>query len=220
MACSLSRCLRQMWEDTERLLEVPHGLAVGRPRHGLLPCLPAVRQSLVPHLPPQGMVRQPFDLLGQAVPGERLQGLDDAGMQARAAPGGGFVGHLLGEGMLEGLFELGEEAGFVQEFAACRWVSAPCRVASGISPRACSRRKGTSVPMTAAACRRRFSRVAADRCAPPAPPALWPAPGCSPAPAPGDRRRRTDQDAMSPPGSARSPPERRDCPWCGRSAAA
>ena len=29
--------LRQMREGAERLLEVPHGLAVGRPRHGLLP---------------------------------------------------------------------------------------------------------------------------------------------------------------------------------------
>ena len=75
--------LRQMREGAERLLEVPHGLAVGRPRHGLLPRLPAVRQGLVPHLAPQGMVRQAFDLLGHPVPGERLQGLDDAGVQHR-----------------------------------------------------------------------------------------------------------------------------------------
>ena len=69
-----------MREDTERLLEAPHGLTVGRPRHSLLPRLPAVRQGLVPHLAPQGMVRQPFDLLGHPLPGERLQGLDDPGM--------------------------------------------------------------------------------------------------------------------------------------------
>ena len=81
MACSQRvALLRQMREGAERLLEVPHGLAVGRPRHGLLPRLPAVRQGLVPHLPPQGMVRQAFDLLGHPVPGERLKGLDDPGV--------------------------------------------------------------------------------------------------------------------------------------------
>ena len=105
-----------MREGTERLLEVPHGLAVGRPRHGLLPRLPAVRQGLVPHLAPQGMVRQAFDLLGHPVPSERLQGLDDAGMEhpppllQQAA-----IGHLVRQGVLEGVFVLGEEARLVQE---------------------------------------------------------------------------------------------------------
>ena len=56
--------LRQMREGAERLLEVPHGLAVGRPRHGLLPRLLAIGQRLVPHLAPHGMVGQAFDLLG------------------------------------------------------------------------------------------------------------------------------------------------------------
>src|SRR4029453_10388195 len=53
--------LWQMWEGTERLLEILHGFAVGRSRHGLFPRLPAVRQGLSPHLTPQSMVRQPFD---------------------------------------------------------------------------------------------------------------------------------------------------------------
>jgi hypothetical protein len=34
--------LRQMREGTQRLLDVPHGLAVGRLRQSLVPCLPAV----------------------------------------------------------------------------------------------------------------------------------------------------------------------------------
>ena len=117
MACSrVSRCLRQMREGTERLLEVPHGLAVGRPRHGLLPRLPAVRQGLVPHLAPQGMVGQAFDLLGQPVAGERLEGLDDAGVQ-RPPPllEQAAVGHLVGEGVLEGVLALGKEARLVEE---------------------------------------------------------------------------------------------------------
>ena len=43
---------RQMREGAERLLEVPHGLAVGRPRHDFLPRLPAVCQGLGPYLAP------------------------------------------------------------------------------------------------------------------------------------------------------------------------
>jgi hypothetical protein len=56
------------------------------------------------------MVRQPFHLLGQAVRVERFKGLDDAGMQhtppllEQTA-----IGHLMGEGVLEGVLALGEE---------------------------------------------------------------------------------------------------------------
>src|SRR5215831_2576268 len=49
--------LRQMREGAERLLEIPHSLAMSRLRHGLLPRLLAVRHGLVPHLPLQGMMR-------------------------------------------------------------------------------------------------------------------------------------------------------------------
>jgi hypothetical protein len=49
-------CLRQLRQGPERLLEAPHGLAMGRSRQGLLPRLPKVRQGLIPHLPPQGMM--------------------------------------------------------------------------------------------------------------------------------------------------------------------
>ena len=125
MACSrVCALLRQMREGTERLLEVPHGLAVGRPRHGLLPGLPAVRQGLVPHFAPQGMVGQAFDLLGHPVPGERLQGLDDAGMQ-RPPPllQEAAVGHLVGEGVLEGVLVLGKEPRLVQELGRLQGAS-------------------------------------------------------------------------------------------------
>jgi hypothetical protein len=43
---SLLACMALLWqmrEGTQRLLEGPHGLAVGRPRQGLLPRLPTVR---------------------------------------------------------------------------------------------------------------------------------------------------------------------------------
>ena len=39
--------LWQMLKGPERLLGLPYGLAVGRAREGLLPCLPAVRRGLV-----------------------------------------------------------------------------------------------------------------------------------------------------------------------------
>ena len=69
-----------MREGCQGLLEVSHGLAVGRARQSLLPRLPAVRQGLVPHLAPQGMMRQPVDLLGYPVSDERLEGLNDPGV--------------------------------------------------------------------------------------------------------------------------------------------
>jgi hypothetical protein len=60
------------------------------------------------------MVGQAFHLLGQPVPGQRLQRLDDAGME-RPPPllEERFVGHLMGEPMLEGVVDLGEEARLV-----------------------------------------------------------------------------------------------------------
>ena len=105
-----------MGEGTERLLERPHSCAVRRPRHCLLPRLPAVRQGLVPHLASQGVVGQALDLLGQSVGIQLLQGRDNAGVQpAPSLLQEAAVGHLLGEGVLEGILDLGEEACLVEE---------------------------------------------------------------------------------------------------------
>ena len=73
--------LRPM-QDAERLLEIRHGL--DRPT-APWPSPPAGRtcQGFVPYPAPQGMVGQAFDLLSQAIPSERLQGLDNPGMQRR-----------------------------------------------------------------------------------------------------------------------------------------
>ena len=61
-------------------------------------------------------MRQAFDLLGHPVRGERLEGLDDAGVQ-RPPPllQETAVGHLVGQGMLEGVLALGEQARLVEE---------------------------------------------------------------------------------------------------------
>ena len=110
------RRLGQVREGLEGLLEGGHRLAergaVVGPGAGLL----AVGHGLVPHLAPQGMVRQAFDLLGHPLGRERLEGLDNARvqhpppLQQQAA-----VGHLVRQGVLEGVFRLGEQAGLVQE---------------------------------------------------------------------------------------------------------
>ena len=62
------------------------------------------------------MLGQPFRLLSQTVGIEPFAGFDDAGVQGTAPLlQQTAIGHLVGEGVLEGVFELGEEAGFVEE---------------------------------------------------------------------------------------------------------
>jgi hypothetical protein len=104
-------------------------IAVGPAVVRLLPCLPAVCQGLVPDLAPQGMVGEPSDLVGQAVSIERLQGLDDARVQHPPPPQQeAVVGHLLGEGMLEGVVRLGEQSRLIQELpVACSTSCCPSR---------------------------------------------------------------------------------------------
>jgi hypothetical protein len=62
------------------------------------------------------MVRQALDLLGHPVPGECFKGLDNPGvehpspLQQEAA-----VGHLVRQGMLEGIFALWEKPRLVEK---------------------------------------------------------------------------------------------------------
>jgi hypothetical protein len=64
------------------------------------------------------MVSQAFDLFGYPVPSERLEGLDDAGMeQSPPLLQQAAVGHLMGQGVLEGIGVFREEARFVEELA-------------------------------------------------------------------------------------------------------
>ena len=93
-----------MLEAPKRLLKIPCGFLVGRARHRFGPCLLTVEHGLLPRLPPQGMVREAFRLLGHAVAGGILEGLDDPGMQ-RPPPfvEQAAVGHLVRQGVLEGV---------------------------------------------------------------------------------------------------------------------
>src|SRR5215475_14211588 len=110
--------LREMPEGCQGLLEVHYSLSESRTRECLDTGLPTVRHGLVPDLAPQGMMGQPCHLLGQPVGIEPFAGCDDAGVQGMAPlQQETTVGHLVGEGVLEGVVELGEEAGFVEELS-------------------------------------------------------------------------------------------------------
>src|SRR5436309_14122619 len=62
------------------------------------------------------MMSQPFDLLSHPLPGEHLEGLDDAGME-HPTPllQETAIGHLMSQGVLEGVFALGKESRLIQE---------------------------------------------------------------------------------------------------------
>jgi hypothetical protein len=105
-----------MFEGFQGLLEACHNLSQRRTRIRLGTGLPTVRHGLVPDLTPEGMLGQPFRLLGQPAGIEPFAGLDDAGVQGSSPlQQETAVCHLVGEGVLEGVFELGEKAGFVEE---------------------------------------------------------------------------------------------------------
>ena len=62
------------------------------------------------------MVGQPLDLLRQPLPCKDLNGLRNAGMEhAPPLQQETAIGHLVGEGMLEGVFTLGEQAGLIEK---------------------------------------------------------------------------------------------------------
>jgi hypothetical protein len=139
--------LGQVRQGLEGLLEGGHRLtecgAVKGPGAGLL----AVGHGLVPHLAPQGMVRQAFDLLCRPLGSERLKGLDNARvqhpppLQQEAA-----VGHLVGEGMLKRVFLLGEQARLIQELCRLQVRQAPVQRRLGQLDNGLEQRQGDFRP--------------------------------------------------------------------------
>jgi hypothetical protein len=98
---------------------------MGRPRHAFLPCLSAVRESFVPYLASQGVVREPFHLLDDSVTRYLFQRLDNAGMQRptslleyRA------VRHLMCQSVLECIDAFGKETGFIQKLGGLQMCEA------------------------------------------------------------------------------------------------
>jgi hypothetical protein len=132
--------LGQVCEGLEGLLEGGHSLAEGGAVVGPGARLLAVSDGLVPHLAAQGMMRQTFDLVrvlpsGRVLPPggrpgplrprhhlstpvgcQRLNGLDQARVQPPAPlQQEAAIGHLVRQGMLEGVFRLGEQAGLIKK---------------------------------------------------------------------------------------------------------
>jgi hypothetical protein len=104
--------LRQMGRGGQRLLERRRGGAIGRPIERLGTRLAEIDDRLLPHLPADGMVGEPLDVLAPAIGREPSEGLGDAGVQ-RALPvvEQPLVGHLVREGVLE----VRKEPGLVEE---------------------------------------------------------------------------------------------------------
>ena len=108
--------LGKMGERGQRLLEVRHRVSVGRAGEGFGRGLPQVGHCLVPELATESMVGQLLDVLGQPVGIEPLEGFDDPAIEGsppileQAA-----IGHVVSQGMLEGVLEVWEDPGLVQE---------------------------------------------------------------------------------------------------------
>ena len=96
-------------ESLEGLLKGAHRLAergaVKGPGAGLL----AIRHGLGPHLAPQGMVGEMFDLHGHPLGREPLESLDNVCVQPPPPlQQEAVVGHFVRQGMLEGICRLGD----------------------------------------------------------------------------------------------------------------
>src|SRR3990172_666671 len=120
---------RETPERDQRLFEARRRLTVSRTRGRLGTGLAEIRHGLSPKLTPEGVVGQPFHMLDQAVGKESLNRLDDPRVEGPAplleqAP----VGHLVGEGVLEGVLEVGKEARLVEELARLEMAETPAKL--------------------------------------------------------------------------------------------
>jgi len=89
---------------------------MGRTGQRLVARLAEVSDRLVPHLTAQGMVRQPFHLVGEPVRLALFEGRHNTAMEqalplAQQPP----VGHLMRQGVLEGVRTLRKQIGFVEK---------------------------------------------------------------------------------------------------------
>src|SRR5262250_2705093 len=105
-----------MFEGRQGLLEVRRGLAIGRPCQSLRAGPLQIGQGLAPDLTPERVMSQSVNVLLQLVDIERFHGLQDACVQDPPPLGRkAAVGHLLGQGMLERVFQMGKIADFVEK---------------------------------------------------------------------------------------------------------
>ena len=216
------RALRQRLEDAQRLLEPGPGVRERRPRGRLASGLPEIVHRLLPQLAPEGVMGEPLDVLAEPIPVQRLDRLHDArvhGAPARLRQTA--VGHLVRQRVREGIFQLGKEIGLVQKLRRLQPRQArghgllgqpgnvPQQRERDID--ADDRRRLQQVPLL---------RAAADRSAPPAPPAPSPGSAASRRPSPGNTARARLPGPASRPTPGPPPPERRGCPRPARSTGA
>ena len=213
---------REMSQALQRLLEVRDRLLSGGAARRLS-CRPDEDSPRpFPTARPERVVRQPLDLLGQTIRIECLDRLHDPGME-RAPPllEQAAVGDLVGERVLEGVFEVGEQARLVEELRRLKLGEAASelvlgQIGDGLEQGERHVLADDRGATGAAAC----PRARAGRCARPAWPAPWPAPGCSRWAWRADRRPARRRARSSRPASGRSLRGRTDCPPCARSRAA
>ena len=126
--------LREMRQRCQGLLQVGHRLLVGRAIGGLAPRLTAVGHRLVPDLAAERVMCQPFHLVGHTVLIEPFDGGDDVAVERalsllEQAP----VGHLVRQGVREGVRLFGKQLRLIQELGRLEvWqdrAAAPLRAA-------------------------------------------------------------------------------------------
>src|SRR5215475_4831793 len=106
-----------MREGTEGVVEGHPGLIVRRAPRRLETDLAEIRGRPVPELAPERMVGEPFDVLLEPPGVKPLEGSGNASVQFTALWLKKIaVDHLVGEGVGEGVFEIGKEALLVHKF--------------------------------------------------------------------------------------------------------
>ena len=108
--------LGKAFKCRERLLERRPRFSVGRALDRPGARLPEIGNGFVPRLGLERVVCEPLDLFAHAVYTELFEDLHTSGVQ-RAAPflEEAAIGHLVGEGMLEGVLELREQARLIEK---------------------------------------------------------------------------------------------------------
>ncbi len=120
---------RQVAERGQRLLEPRDRLAMRRALLGLGAGLPRVPDRAVPHLSPVGVVREPVDVLDQALRPQPLDRAGDARVQrAPARLREAAVSDVVGEHVAKGVLEIGEEPRLVEELAGLQRGELPRQV--------------------------------------------------------------------------------------------
>jgi hypothetical protein len=108
--------LGHVLQSQERPFIVGRSLVVGGAQKRLPAGLPQKGHGLFPHSALERVMGEPFDVFGESVRIEMLDGLNDFGVEGtpsllRKTP----IGDLVREGVLERVFELRKEARFVEE---------------------------------------------------------------------------------------------------------